>query len=128
MNAIANASNLAAGQVSAATSIRWAALGEAAAVVSMLAGVEAERPNRLIRNLPGLLRDCTQWQRNLAAGWIDDLAAIMETGLAALLAVNARGIDCRAAALALWQEFLSARGALLALLPPASALGPMRSA
>jgi hypothetical protein len=41
----------------------------------------------------------------------------METGIAALLAVHARGIDSQSAAMSLWQEFLSSRGALLGLLP-----------
>jgi hypothetical protein len=45
----------------------------------------------------------------------------MEPGLAALLAVNARGADPRPAAEALWREFLAARAAVLALLPPAAA-------
>ena len=120
--------SLPAGQISAATSIRWAALGEAGVAVAMLAGIEAEPPNKLIRNLPGLLRDSKVWQRDLAIGAIDDLAAIMEAGLSALLAVNARGTDCRAAAFALWKEFTAARSALLVLLPPSGALGPMRSA
>ena len=60
--------------------------------------------------------------------WIDDLTAIMEVGLAVLLAVNARGTDCRAAAMALWEEYITARGVLLALSPPAGALGPIRNA
>ncbi len=128
MNGIVKNSQLAAGQVSAATSIRWSALGEAGVVVAMLAGIEAERPNKFIRNFPGLLRDCPGWERELAVSWIDDLTAIMEVGLAALLAVNARGTDCRAAAIALWDEFTTARSALLALTPTAGALGPMRSA
>jgi hypothetical protein len=127
MTAFARPSLLASGQIGAASSIRWAALVEAAGVVAMLAGIE-ERPNRVIRNFPALLRDSPQWQRELAAAGIDDLAAIMETGLAALLAVNARGTDCRASALALWEDYVAARGALLALLPPSGELGPMRSA
>jgi hypothetical protein len=124
----ANAQPLGLGQVRAATSIRWAALGEAGVVVAMLAGIEAEMPNKTMRNFPALLRDCQPWQCELATGWIEDLAAIMESGLAALLAVNARGTDCRAAALALWNEFTAARAALLSLLPPAGALGPVRTA
>ena len=127
MNPIANVP-LTAGQISAATSIRWSALGEAGVVVAMLAGIEAEPHSKLIRNFPGLLRDCNIWERDLAICWIDDLTAIMEVGLAALLAVNARGTDCRAAAFALWEEYITARAALLALSPPAGALGPMRSA
>ena len=128
MNLAVNIAPLAAGQVRAATSIRWAALGEAAVVVALLAGIEAEQPSKLIRNFPASLRECQPWQRDLATGGIDDLAAIMETGLAALLAVNARGTNCRAAASALWQEYIAARAALLVLLPPAGALGPLRSA
>ena len=117
-----------AGQIGPVTSIRWSALGDAGVVVAMLAGIEAERPSRFIRNFPGLLRDCPAWERNLAIGWIDDLTAIMEVGLAALLAVNARGTDCRPAALALWGEYILARASLLALSPPPGTLGPLRSA
>ena len=110
------------------SSLRWAALCEAGLVVAMLAGIEAEPPDRAVRNLPAQLRDAEGWRRDLADGAIADLAAVMEPGLAALLAINARGSDCRAAAQALWREFTTARAAIIALLPPAGALGPMRSA
>jgi hypothetical protein len=52
----------------------------------------------------------------------------MEPGLAALLAVHARGVNPAAAALALWQEFHAARAALLALTPPPSSAPPKRFA
>jgi len=128
MNAAFNIPAPAAGQIRSATSIRWAALCEAGVVVALLAGIEAERQSRLTRDFPALLRDCQPWQRDLATRSIDDLAAIMETGLAALLAINARGTDCRAAAQALWQEYTASRSAMLALLPPIGVLGPLRSA
>lgn len=111
-----------------ATSMRWAALAEAGKVVAMLAGVVPERPDTAARNFPALIRDCEPWRRALAENGCADLAAVMEPGIAALLAINARGADCRPAARALWHEFVAARGAMLALLPPASALGPRRSA
>ena len=57
---------LAAGQISAATSIRWLALGEAGVVVAMLAGIQAKPPNKSIRIFPGLLSDCNIWERDLA--------------------------------------------------------------
>lgn len=60
------------------------------------------------------------WRRQSAEQGIDDLAAIMEPGLAALLAVNARGVNPAVAAMALWQEFHAARATLLALAPPPS--------
>ncbi len=59
---------------------------------------------------------------------IEDLMAMMEPGLAALLAVSARGADARVPALALWREYCAAREALLALLPEIGEMGPRRSA
>ena len=110
------------------TSMRWAALGEAGQVVAMLAGLEAERPSKEIRNFPALIRDAEKWRRDLVDNGCADLAAMMEPSIAALLAVNARGANCKPAALALWREFVAARSALLSLLPPAGELGPRRSA
>lgn len=111
-----------------ATSMKWAALQDAAAVVATLAGLEPERPSPEIRNFPAVIRDAGDWRRESAEKGIDDLAAIMEPGIAALLAVNARGSDAAAPALALWREFHAARAALLALAPPSGSLGPRRSA
>jgi len=108
--------------------MRWAALGEAGQVVAMLAGLEAERPSKEVRNFPALIRDAEKWRRELVDNGCADLAAVMEPGIAALLAVNARGADCKPAALALWREFVEARSALLKLLPPTGEMGPRRSA
>lgn len=98
--------------------MKWAALQEAGAVVCMLAGEEPERGSPEIRDFPATIRDAGGWRRALAENGIDDLAALMEPGIAALLAVNARGIDATIPARALWREFAAARDALLALVPP----------
>lgn len=111
-----------------ATSMRWSALGDAGNVVAALAGVQPEAPSRTLRNFPVLIRECPQWRRDLAENMVADLAAVMEPGIAALLAVNARGADPRPAARALWREFTAARAAVLALLPPAGELGAPRLA
>jgi len=111
-----------------ATSMRWAALADAANLVAGLAGLEAERTTPEVRNFPALIRDAESWRRERAENGVADLAAIMEPGIAALLAVNARGADPQPAAMALWREFVAARAAILALLPPSGALGPRRSA
>lgn len=111
------------------TGLRWAALGDAGKVVAMLAGAEPEAPDLRLRNFPLLIREAPQWQRELAQNAVEDLAAVMEPGLAALLAINARGADSRPAARALWAEFRAARHAVLELLPQqAGGLGPLRSA
>ena len=112
-----------------ATGLRWAALAEAASVVATLAGLEPERTSADVRNFPALIRDAEAWRRERAENGVADLAAIMEPGIAALLAVNARGADPRPAAMALWREFTAARSAILSLLPAATGgLGPRRLA
>jgi len=106
------------GQASASTmSMKWSALHDAAGVVATLAGMAPEPMRPEIRNFPALMRDLGGWRCERAQQGIDDLSAIMELGLAALLAVHARGANPGPAALALWQEFHAARSALLALAP-----------
>ncbi|MFM5885759.1 MAG: hypothetical protein ACKOQ3_10640 [Novosphingobium sp.] len=108
------------GQASAsAMSMKWSALQDAAGVVAMLAGLAAEPVRPEVRNFPAVMRDLGGWRRELSEQGIDDLSAVMEPGLAALLAVHARGVNPAPAALALWQEFQAARSALLALAPAA---------
>jgi len=108
--------------------MRWAALTDAGNVVARLAGLEPERTTPEMRNFPALIRDTDPWRRERAQNGIVDLTAIMEPGIAALLAVNARGADPRPAARTLWREFIAARTAILSLLPASSNLGPLRLA
>ncbi|MFM5923604.1 MAG: hypothetical protein ACKOPG_05400 [Novosphingobium sp.] len=115
------------GQASAsAMSMKWSALHDAVGVVGMLAGVAAEPMRPEIRNFPALMRDVGGWRRDRAELGIDDLSAVMEPGLAALLSIHARGVNPAPAALALWQEFHAARQALLALTPPPESVTPRR--
>jgi hypothetical protein len=111
-----------------ALSRKWSALQEAAEVVAALAGIEPERPAGDVRSFPALIREAEPWRRELAERGIEDMTAVLEPGIAALLGVNARGASPRPAALALWREFVEARAAVLSLLPPSGALGPRRSA
>ena len=107
------------GQASAsAMSMKWAALHDAATVVGTLAGVATEPMRPELRNFPAVMRDLGGWRREAAEQGIDDLSAIMEPGLAALLAVHGRGTNPAVPALALWQEFQVSRAALLVLTPP----------
>jgi hypothetical protein len=107
------------GQGSAsAMSMKWSALHDASAAVATLAGVTVDPMPAEIRNFPAVMRDCGGWRRELAEQGIDDLSAVMEPGLSALLAACARGVSTSAAAMALWQEFQVARDALMALTPP----------
>ena len=68
---------------------KWAALDEAAAVVAGLAGVPLDRTGDFAEAL-----DATPpSRRELARQGIEDLAAMMEPGLSALLAVHGHGGD-----------------------------------
>jgi hypothetical protein len=115
------------GQASAsAMSMKWSALHDAVAVVGSLTGMAPEVMRPEIRNFPAMMRDVGGWRRELAEQGIEDLSAVMEPGLAALLAIHARGVNPAPAALALWQEFHAARAALIALTPPPEDMAPRR--
>jgi hypothetical protein len=97
---------------------RWTALHEAAAIVAVLAGVPAAPPTEELHDFPAALRGAPGWWREMAAQGVEDLAAIMEPGLAALIAVQSGGRDPTAPANALLQEFVAARDALMGLALP----------
>lgn len=118
----------AAGKARQALSMRWAALHDAAQAVAVLAGVGPEQPSPAIRNFPAQVRDIGGWKLDIAERGVDDLAAFMQPGLAALLAVNARGQNTTAPALALWHEFVAARDSLVRLAPATSPKSQRRPA
>jgi len=98
--------------------LRWEALAEAARVVAALGGIT---PRPATPDAPGfaaLVSQADPLRGERAAHGVADLVAVMEPGIAALLAVNARGADPRPAAQALWREFDCARAAVLAVLTP----------
>ncbi len=97
---------------------KWAALLQAAGVVAMLADRAEAAPRGRADDFPAAIAAAGGWRLALAAQGVDDLAAVMETGLAALLAIHGRGADPTVAAQALWEEFAAAHETLLGLLPP----------
>ena len=100
-----------------AMNIRWLALHDAAGVVATLAGLPHGKISAQDRNFPAIMRDAGDWRRSLAEQGIDDLSAIMQAGISALLGLHAKGASPVAPARALWDEFSAARTALLALTP-----------
>ncbi|MBV1917313.1 MAG: hypothetical protein KUG65_04540 [Sphingomonadaceae bacterium] len=107
--------------------MKWSALHDAAETVAMIAGIEGKAMTAQARNFPVIMREAGGSLRELAEQGMEDLTAMMEPGLSALLAAHARGADSSPAASALWQEFLSARDALMKLAPEKSADTAMRS-
>jgi len=107
---------------------QWSAVQDAAEAVGMMAGLAKEEPDAKCRNFAMLIRDVEGWRLALAKNHVADMTAMMQPGLAALLATNARGQDATAAALTLWHEYFVAREAVLKLLPETGKMGPRRSA
>lgn len=102
---------------------RWSAIHDAAEAVCAIAGRPLATPGPSACSVPSLLGSAEEDRREQAARAIDDIAAMMEAGLAALLTVNARGADPRPAAEALWQEFSRAREGVIVLLSAANDAG-----
>jgi hypothetical protein len=98
--------------------LKWSVLHHAAGVVAGLAGLPEDANGAASMGYPATMHAAGGWRLALAAQGVDDLAAVMEPGLAALLAIHSRGADPMVAAQALWEEFEAARDALLALIPP----------
>lgn len=94
---------------------QWEAVHEAAAAVGNLAQLGRETPSPEIVQLPQRAADKGGWHYEMAARGIDDLAAVMQPGLRALLSLTAQGQDTTAAALTLWREFHTARAAIVDL-------------
>jgi hypothetical protein len=88
---------------------------EAAAAVGHLAQLGREHIDDEIVSLP--LRAAEKGGRHfeMVARGVEDLAAIMQPGLRALLSLTAQGRDTTTAALTLWREFHASRSAILAL-------------
>jgi hypothetical protein len=96
----------------------WNTLHEAATIVAVLGGVRAELSEAEMRTFGAKLSQAPHWLHEMARQGIEDLAAIMEPGLAALLTVHSAGGDPAVPARALWSEFIAARDALLVLALP----------
>ncbi|TMM48272.1 hypothetical protein [Qipengyuania marisflavi] len=94
---------------------QWDAVHEAAAAVGHLAQLSREDTDYSVQSLPLRAAELGGWHYEMVARGIDDLAAVMQPGLRALLALTADGRDTTAAALTLWREFHIARAAILSI-------------
>jgi hypothetical protein len=99
----------------AALANQWDAVHEAAAAVGHLAQLGREHADESIASLPLRAAEKGGWHFEMVARGIEDLAAIMQPGLRALLSLTAQGQDTTAAALTLWREFHTSRSAILTL-------------
>ena len=94
---------------------RWQDLHTQAEQLAKLAELSPEPFAGAVAAFPAQIGEADEWQRELAWQGIDDIDAMMRPGLAALATLKQRGAAASAPALALWREFYSARGAVMAL-------------
>lgn len=104
---------LAGAPTPAALVAQWEALHASAATLAKLAQIAPETGAVPFDRLVERALAC---QLTLAAQGMDDIAAMLASGLAALGTLTARGQDAAAPALALWREFHAARAGVLAAL------------
>jgi hypothetical protein len=97
-----------------ALAARWQSLDDAGRVIASLAGEAEPSPDP---HFAARVESVADDRRRAAVQGVDDLSAMIEPGLSALLYVCENGGDARAPAIALWREFSAARASLLALVP-----------
>lgn len=100
---------------------RWRELHALGQLVAAKAQLGTEPFEGRIAAFPDRILDAAPWNQELADQALEDMDAILQPGLTALQAIEARGHDTTAPALALWREFYHARECLLGLAPEASA-------
>jgi len=94
---------------------RWENLHNRGQAIAHMAALKAEPFAGEIAAFPHQVEQCGPAERELIARGIEDIDAILQPGLTALLSIQARGQDPIAPALALWREYYIARKALLEL-------------
>jgi hypothetical protein len=100
---------------------RWQAINDDAARLARLAALTAPEyhPHQEFRNpadFVGALANAVEWQRELAWQAVQDIEAMLQSGMSALDVLADRGKDPRVPALALWREVDAAQRAVLAML------------
>ncbi len=101
----------------AALAAQWEAVHEAASAVGVLAQLGREEPGGDVLGLPDRAAAAGGFAYEMIARGVDDLAAVMQPGLRALLSLTAQGQDTTAAALTLWREFHTARAVVIGFAP-----------
>lgn len=101
----------------AALAAQWEAVHEAAAAVGVLAQLGREESGEDVRGLPDRAAAAGGLAYEMIARGVDDLAAVMQPGLRALLSLTAQGRDTTPAALTLWREFHTARAVVIGFAP-----------
>jgi hypothetical protein len=93
----------------------WDELHRRGVKIAKIAALSREAFTGRIAEFPLAIRKQSPARQDIAINAVADLLAITEPGITALSAIEARGQDATAPALALWREYHAAREALMAL-------------
>ena len=94
---------------------RWEVLHATGVEIAAMAALAREPYAGELASFPDRIAQGDNSRLQLALWSLEDIDAMTQPGLTALAAIQARGQDVTAPALALWREFHAARNAVLAL-------------
>lgn len=95
---------------------RWHSIAGDTGRLAILAGLrDSAAPQQADAFVRGL-EQASEWQRELAWQGVEDIEALMHSGMAALDVLMQRGQDTRIPAMALWRELDAAQRSVMAML------------
>lgn len=106
--------------VHCALAAEWQAVHHVAARLARLAGRDERDLPDAASDFPATMRQLGGWRYVIAREGCEDLTAMVQPGLDALEHLRSVDHEADQAAEALWQSFVAARAALIAMLPPAA--------
>ncbi|MGY6637947.1 MAG: hypothetical protein ACXIUO_12500 [Erythrobacter sp.] len=95
---------------------RWQAIAANSANVAKLAGLKDATSLHHPDAFVAALDQASEWQRELAWQGVEDIEALVQSGMAALDVLHARGQDPQVPAIALWRELDAAQRSVMAML------------
>lgn len=95
---------------------RWQSTHATVNRLASLAGLGKEQQPASQRAFVRALEQAAEWQRELAWQGVEDIEAIVDSGMEALAVLEARGQDVSTPALALWREVHAARRGVMGML------------
>lgn len=95
---------------------RWQSTHATVNRLAGLAGLGAEQQPASQPAFVHALEQAAEWQRELAWQGVEDIEAIVDSGMEALAVLEASGQDVSTPALALWREVHAARDSVMAML------------
>ena len=96
---------------------RWFSLHENAQIIASMAALARENYEGAIASFPERIANAGDERLARAELTLEDIDAILQPGLTALLTIQGRGQDTTAPALALWREVHASRASMLDLCP-----------